>query len=311
MGTSTRRSDLGSVEKTAGALAQGRDMRPGRPRPGPSLWARYARHRGAVLALVAVTIVIAIALLTPVLVPRAAAIQPHPQNMLHTPDAAHPLGTDEVGRDILARLMYASRISLTVGVLAMLVSIGLGVSVGALAGYFRGWVDTVLMRLTDALLSIPVLFLLIALAVVLGPSVRTLILAIGALSWMELARIIRANILSLREREFVEAARAIGAVDLLIIARHILPNTFGPVVVAGTLNVGNAMLTEAAVSYLGLGVQPPTPSWGNMLFNAQSYLWNAPWVALYPGLMIVVTVLAINFVGDGLRDALDPRKVEG
>lgn|SRR5579871_24093 len=311
MGTSTRRSDLGSVAKAAGALAQGRERRPGHQRSGPSLWARYARHRGAVLALGVVTIVVAIALLTPVLVPQAAAIQPHPQNMLHTPDAAHPLGTDEVGRDILARLMYASRISLTVGVLAMLVSIGLGVSVGALAGYFGGWVDTVLMRFTDALLSIPVLFLLIALAVVLGPSVRTLIVAIGALSWMELARIIRANILSLREREFVEAARAIGAVDLLIIARHILPNTFGPIVVAGTLNVGNAMLTEAAVSYLGLGVQPPTPSWGNMLFNAQSYLWNAPWVALYPGLMIVVTVLAINFVGDGLRDALDPRRVEG
>lgn len=280
-------------------------------RSGPSLWRRYARHRGAVLALAVVIIVVTVALLTPLVVPQSAAIQPHPQDMLHTPGGAHPLGTDEVGRDILARLMYASRISLTVGVLAMLLSIGLGVSVGALAGYFGGWVDTSLMRLTDALLSIPILFLLIALAVVLGPSVRTLILAIGALSWMELARIIRANILSLREREFVDAARAIGASDVLIIARHILPNTFGPIVVAGTLNVGSAMLTEAAVSYLGLGVQPPTPSWGNMLFNAQSYLWNAPWVALYPGLMIVVTVLAINFVGDGLRDALDPRRVEG
>jgi len=277
----------------------------------PSLWGRYARHRGAVLALAVVIIVIAVALLTPLVVPQAAAIQPHPLDMLHTPDGAHPLGTDEVGRDILARLMYASRISLTVGVLAMLLSIVLGVTAGALAGYFGGWVDALLMRLTDALLSIPILFLLIALAVVLGPSVRTLVLAIGALSWMELARIIRANILSLREREFVDAARAIGASDVLIIARHILPNTFGPIVVAGTLNVGSAMLTEAAVSYLGLGVQPPTPSWGNMLFNAQSYLWNAPWVALYPGLMIVVTVLAINFVGDGLRDALDPRRVEG
>jgi peptide/nickel transport system permease protein len=286
------------------------ETRLGLRRSGPLLWVRYARHRGAVLALAVVTIVVAVALLTPLMVPQATAIQPYPQNMLHTPDSAHPLGTDEVGRDILARLMYASRISLTVGVLAMFLSIGLGVAVGALAGYFGGWVDTVLMRFTDALLSIPILFLLIALAVVLGPSVRTLILAIGALSWMELARIIRANILSLREREFVEAARAIGAADVLIIARHILPNTFGPIVVAGTLNVGNAMLTEAAVSYLGLGVQPPTPSWGNMLFNAQSYLWNAPWVALYPGFMIAVTVLAINFVGDGLRDALDPRRVE-
>jgi peptide/nickel transport system permease protein len=196
-------------------------------------------------------------------------------------------------------------------VLAMLLSIGLGASVGAFAGYFGGWVDALLMRVTDALLSIPILFILIALTVFLGPSVRTLILAIGALSWMDLARIIRANILSLREREFVDAARAIGASDRLIIARHSRPNTLGAIVVAGTLNVGNAMLAEAAVSYLGLGVQPPTPSWGNMLFNAQSYLWNAPWVALYPGFMIVITVLALNFVGDGLRDALDPRRVEG
>jgi peptide/nickel transport system permease protein len=151
------------------------------------------------------------------------------------------------------------------------------------------------------------LFFLIVLAVVLGPSVRTLIIVIGILSWMELARIVRANFLSLKEKDFVEAAQAIGVGDVRIIMRHILPNTLAPIIVAITLGIGNAMLTEAAVSYLGLGVQPPTPSWGNMLYNAQNYLWNAPWVALYPGFMILITVLCINSIGDGLRDALDPR----
>jgi peptide/nickel transport system permease protein len=227
--------------------------------------------------------------------------------MLQTPSAMHPLGTDEVGRDLLARLVYASRISLAVGVLAAIVSVTLGTGFGAIAGYYGGWADTVIMRTTDALLSIPVMFFVIVLTVLMGPNPRTLILVIGVLSWMELARIIRANFLSLKHKEFAECARAVGVGDLGIMFRHILPNTMAPIIVAGTLGVGQAMLAEAAVSYLGLGVQPPTPSWGNMLFNAQSYLWNAPWVALYPGAMILVTVLAINFVGDGLRDALDPR----
>ena len=187
-------------------------------------------------------------------------------------------------------------------------AIVVGTSVGSLAGYFGGWLDNGLMRATDAMLSIPTLFFLIVLSVTLGPSVRTMIVVIGFLSWMELARIIRANVLSLKRREFVEAARTMVR-PAPALSLHLLPNTLAPIVVAATLGVGYALLTEASVSYLGLGVQPPDPSWGNMLYNAQSYFFNAPWITLYPGIMILITVLCINFVGDGLRDALDPRRV--
>jgi peptide/nickel transport system permease protein len=277
----------------------------------PSIWRlawwRFCRHKAGLVALAVIALEILIALTAPVLIPRGLAIDPNPLNILQRPSATHWLGTDEVGRDIFARLIYASRISLSIGFLAVAVSIVVGTSVGALAGYFGCWLDNALMRVADAMLSIPALFFLIVLSVTLGPSVRTMIVVIGLLSWMELARIIRANVLSLRRREFVEAATTIGARGPRIIARHILPNTLAPIVVAATLGVGNALLTEASVSYLGLGVQPPDPSWGNMLYNAQSYFFNAPWITLYPGVMILVTVLCINFIGDGLRDALDPR----
>lgn len=227
--------------------------------------------------------------------------------MFMPPGAAHPLGTDEVGRDVLARLVVGARVSLTVGVLAMVVAITVGTTFGAAAGFYRGWVDAVLMRASEVLLSLPRLFLLIVLAAFFGPSVPTLVLVIGGLSWMESFRVIRASVLALREREFVQAARALGATDAFLIRRHILPNTMAAVVVGATLGVGNALLTEATVSYLGLGVQPPDPSWGNMLYAAQKYLLQAPHVAIPPGLLIFVTVLGTNFVGDGLRDALDPR----
>jgi peptide/nickel transport system permease protein len=272
-------------------------------------WQRFRRHRPALVGLSILFVEIAFAVLAPVFISEDLALRPEPTIMLQTPSPGHLLGTDEAGRDILARLVYAGRISLTIGFLAVTVAVTLGTTLGATAGYYGGTIDNLIMRVTDAMLSIPILFILIVLAVFFGPSMRTLILVIGILSWMDLARIIRANFLSLKEKEFVESARAIGVTDLAIMVRHILPNTLAPIVVAGTLGVGNAMLAEAAVSYLGLGVQPPTPSWGNMLFNAQSYLWNAPWVALFPGLMILITVLAVNFIGDGLRDALDPRMI--
>jgi len=282
-----------------------------RTQASPSIWQlawrRFLRHKAGVVALVVIVIEILVALFAPVLIPRGLAIDPAPLNILQGPSSAHWLGTDEVGRDIFARLIYASRISLSIGFMAVAVAIVVGTTVGALAGFFGGWLDNVLMRITDAILSIPALFFLIVLSVTLGPSVRTMIVVIGLLSWMELARIIRANVLSLKGREFIEAARTMGARGPRIIARHILPNTLAPIVVAATLGVGNALLTEASVSYLGLGVQPPEPSWGNMLYNAQSYFFNAPWITLYPGLMILITVLCINFIGDGLRDALDPR----
>src|SRR5215470_1714369 len=278
-------------------------------KPGPSrlAWRRLCRHRSAIFWLSVVGIEIGVALLAPYVIPADLALRPQPSIILQAPSRAHPLGTDEAGRDILARLIYAGRVSLAVGVLAAAVAVFVGTALGAAAGFYGGWVDTAIMRFTDALLSIPVLFFVIALTVLLGPNPYTLVIVIGVLGWMELARILRANVLSLREMEFTEGARAIGVRDPAIIVRHILPNTVAPIIVAGTLGVGHAMLAEAAISYLGLGVQPPNPSWGNMLYNAQSYLWQAPSVALYPGLMIALTVLSINFVGDGLRDALDAR----
>jgi peptide/nickel transport system permease protein len=270
-------------------------------------WQRFRHHRPALVALTVLLVEIAIAVIAPLGMSADLALRPQPTQILHAASAVHPLGTDEAGRDILARLIFAGRISLTIGFLSAAVSVTAGTALGAAAGYYGGWVDSVLMRFTDAVLCVPILFVLIALAVFFGPSVGTLIVVIGALSWMDLARIIRANFLSLREKEFVLSARVIGTRDLAIITRHILPNTFAPIIVASTLGVGNAMLAEAAVSYLGLGVQPPTPSWGNMLNNAQSYFFNAPAVGIYPGLMILVTVLCINFLGEGLRDAVDAR----
>jgi peptide/nickel transport system permease protein len=296
-----------AVAGPVGSARLGRDHDESAPSIWLLAWRRFCRHKAGLVALVVLILEVLVALAAPVLIPRALAIDPNPLNILQPPSRQHWLGTDEVGRDIFARLIYASRISLSIGFLAVAVAIVVGTSIGALAGYFGGWFDNALMRATDAILSIPALFFLIVLSVTLGPSVRTMIVVIGLLSWMELARIIRANVLSLKRREFVEAARTMGAPSARIIGRHILPNTLAPIVVAATLGVGYALLTEASISYLGLGVQPPEPSWGNMLYNAQSYFFNAPWITLYPGLMILVTVLCINFVGDGLRDALDPR----
>jgi peptide/nickel transport system permease protein len=270
-------------------------------------WQRFSRNRMALVGMIVLGIMFGVAAVGPLVIDRDAAYRPNPAQMNQTPSLAHPMGTDEVGRDIFARVVYASRISLSIGLLAAVISVGIGTLVGALSGYYGGWIDTSLMRFTDMLLAIPTIFLLIVLTVFFGPSVPAIIIVLGILSWMRLARIVRANFLSLREKEFVEAARSIGANDRLLIFRHILPNTIAPITVAATLTVGIAMLIEAAVSYLGLGVQPPTPSWGNMLYNAQSQIWVAPWISIFPGVMILVTVLNINFVGDGLRAALDPR----
>jgi peptide/nickel transport system permease protein len=303
----SERANAIAVATPVGSVRLGRADRERAPSVWLLAWRRFRRHKAGLVALVVLILEVLVALAAPVLIPRELAIDPSPLNILQSPSGEHWLGTDEVGRDIFARLIYASRISLSIGFLAVVVAIIVGTSVGALAGYFGGWFDNALMRVTDAILSIPALFFLIVLSVTLGPSVRTMIVVIGLLSWMELARIIRANVLSLKRREFVEAARTMGARSERIIRRHILPNTLAPIVVAATLGVGNALLTEASVSYLGLGVQPPQPSWGNMLYNAQSYFFNAPWITLYPGIMILITVLCINFVGDGLRDALDPR----
>lgn len=275
--------------------------------PARVAWRRFQRHRAAMSGAVIVISFVLIALLGPLAIPADNAFRPNIRAMNRPPSISNALGTDEVGRDILARLIYAGRVSLTVGFLSMAIAITVGATVGSLSGYYTGVVDSILMRFTDLMLSIPPIFLLIVLAVFFGPSLPTIIIVIGLLSWMRVARVIRATVLSLKEKEFIEGARCLGATDLAIITRHILPNTLAPIIVAATLGVGAAMLTETAISYLGLGVQPPTPSWGNMLLNAQDQMWTAPWVAIFPGLMILITVLNINFVGDGLRDAFDPR----
>lgn len=237
------------------------------------------------------------------------------------PSAGHPFGTDVIGRDVLARTVYGGQISMLIGISAALVEVFLGALVGALAAYYGGWVDSILMRITEAMLNIPSLFLLIIGAKFFGGklpsvnlfgreltgSVMVIVLIIGATSWMYLARIVRANILSLREQDYVSASRALGASDARIIFLHLIPNTVAPLVVSATLGVASAIISEAYVSFLGLGVQGATATWGNMLDGAYRYLETAPWLWFFPGTLILLTVLGINFVGDGLRDALDPR----
>ena len=232
----------------------------------------------------------------------------NPAQGLLGPDGLHPLGTDELGRDVLSRLLHGSRVTLLVGVAAMLAAISIGVVVGGVAGFNGGWVDALLMRFTDAMLAVPAFFFILVVVTVIGTSVATLILVIGTLSWMPVARVVYGETLRWKAADFVVAARSLGVAGPRLLARHILPQAIPSLVVSATLGVAFAILTESALSYLGLGVQPPTPSWGNMLQRAQQYVFTAPALALYPGLAITVVVLAFNFLGDGLRDALDPRR---
>jgi len=270
----------------------------------------------AVAGLAAVAVLGAASALAPWLSPYDPD-RPQLQVRLLPPSPVHPLGTDDLGRDLLTRILYGGRISLSIGVLAMALAVLVGAAVGAAAGYYGGTVDNVLMRLTDLMLSIPALFLLILLTLLLRSfplpflrgGVLAIVLAIALLSWMTVARLVRASFLSLREQTFVEAARALGSTHGRIIVRHILPNAASPIIVAATLRVASSIITESGLSFLGFGVQPPTPTWGNMLKNAQDQMVTAPWTAIFPGAFIFITVIAINYVGDGLRDALDPRHV--
>lgn len=222
------------------------------------------------------------------------------------PGALHPLGTDESGRDVLARLLVGARISLATGAAAMLLAVSFGTAVGAVAGLARPRLDAVLMRLTDAVLAIPTIFVVITVLTFLGPSVTTLVVAIGATSWMGLARLVRGELLALRHQDFVEAAVALGDPPIPRFLRHLLPHLWPTILVNATLGMGSALLTESALSFLGLGVQPPAASWGNMLSGAQSALFTAPWLAIFPGLMILAAVVTINVLGDALRDTLHP-----
>ncbi len=289
--------------------------------PAQVAWRRFRRHKMALVGIGLLAGIILFVTLGMLFYSEADANRTDLSIKLSPPSQAHPFGTDLTGRDILARTIYGGQISLIIGVLAVVVSLIVGILVGAVAGFYGGIIDAVLMRFTEAMLNIPQLFLLIVLAKVLGGKVPTftllgrsfsgsvvvIIAVIGLDSWMYLARIVRASFLSLKEQEFVTASRCIGTRDVFIIFSHILPNTAAPITVAATLGVASAILNEAYVSFLGLGVQPPTATWGNMLDQAYHHLESEPWMWFFPGMLILLTVLGINFVGDGLRDALDPR----
>jgi peptide/nickel transport system permease protein len=280
-------------------------------------WQRFRRDKLAMAGTAALMLLVALALSAPLLALHVIGYTPEqielsgtlkPPGYRGSEDTyVHWLGTDELGRDVLARAIYGGRVSLYVSFLTVLISLTLGTVVGALAGFYGGWVDNALMRLVDIMLSIPGLFLLILISVVFRPGVTGLAVVIASLSWMGTSRLVRGEFLALKARDFVDAAKVVGAKNSRIIFRHILPNATSPIIVSATLALGGVILTEAALSFLALGVQPPTPSWGNMLTNAQQYLYRAPHLIVIPGFFIFVTVLSGNLMGNGLRDALDPK----
>ena len=302
---------------TAAALSQS---------PSRRMWRRFLRHRLAVASLLTL-VVLGLASLAAPLAERMLGINANAADLLlrmQPPSAQHPLGTDELGRDLLCRLLYGGRVSLAVGLIAAIFSAIIGTPIGLVAGYFGGMVDRVLMRFNDAVIALPLLPLLIVLAAVdlakvgLPPSIAQsenvsiyrIIVIITLFGWNTVARLVRAETLALRQREFVRAAVALGTSSGSIMWRHILPNAVSPIIVATTLSIGHIILFESTLSFLGLGIQPPTASWGNMLTNAQEVIWSAPELAIWPGLLIFLTVMAFNFLGDGLQDALDPRALE-
>ena len=226
---------------------------------------------------------------------------------LKPPSFQHYVGTDQLGRDVFSRMLHGSRISLSVGFVAVAISIFIGILLGAVAGYYGGWVDSILMRFVDTMLCFPSFFLILTIVALMGPKILNIMIVIGITSWMGTARFVRAEFLSLRERDYVQAAQALGVKDYRIIFRHILPNALAPVFVSATLKVASAILIEAGLSFLGFGVQPPEPSWGNILTEGRTYIFDAWWLTVFPGLAILITVLSFNLMGEGLRDALDPR----
>lgn len=269
-------------------------------------WRRFRRNRFATAGAVVVLALFAVSLLAPLITPwEPDAIDAY--NVLLPPSAEHWFGTDELGRDVFTRVVYGARISLKVGFVSVGIAVVIGTLLGLVSGFYGGLVDAVIMRLVDIMLCFPTFFLILAVIAFLEPSIWYIMTIIGLTGWMGVARLVRAEVLSLRERDFVLAARALGASDARIIFRHILPNATAPVLVSATLGVAGAILTESALSFLGIGVQPPTPSWGNILTAGKDYIEFAWWLSLFPGFAILVTVLAYNLLGEGIRDALDPR----
>jgi peptide/nickel transport system permease protein len=272
----------------------------------PKVVRTLLQSRTALFGLVLSVLLVVVAVLAPRIAPYRP-VEIHPIDSLMAPSARYWLGSDDLGRDILSRIIFGARVSLMVGTIAIGIAAVAGVSLGLAAGFLGGRIDGLIMRVMDALLAFPAILLAIALMAVLGPSLENAMIAIGIISIPAFARITRANVLSLREKEFVEAARALGGGGFYLASVVILPNCLSPIIVQASLGVGNAILVEAALSFLGLGVQPPDPSWGSMLAFGRSLLGQAPWYATFSGLAIFVTVLALNFLGDGLREALDPR----
>jgi len=271
-------------------------------------WRRFRRHKLAIAGLIFIVIIALLGIFAPLVAPKDP-LKTSLIDSLAPPSAKYWLGTDPVGRDVWSRTIYAIRVSLSVGIVAVGISLAIALLLGTLSGYYGGAIDMVIMRLTDVIMTVPGLVIIMAVVSVLGPSIYNVMAVIGILGWTGMARLLRAQILSVRERDFIKAAKSIGVADWRIMLLHILPNAVAPVLVAATFGVAGAILTEAALSFLGFGVLPPTPSWGNMLNAARSLsrLQENPWFWVPPGVMILLTVLAINFIGDGLRDALDPR----
>lgn len=298
---------------------EARDVLP-RHKVHRSIWQvtvqQFLRHRMAVLAIFVLLAIVLSAVLAPMISPHDP-LKTAAADKLQPPSREHIMGTDDMGRDVFSRILYAGRVSLTVGFLATFVSLILGLILGGLAGYFGGALDNFLMRLTDLFLSFPTLFVLILLSALLRETnlnflrsgMLPVVFVIAILSWMGLARLVRASFLSLREQDFVLAARALGVKPRRIVVRHILPNSLSAIIVNSTLFVAYSIILESGLSYLGFGVQPPTPTWGNMLNRAQIYVYVAPWLGIFPGLMIFFTVISINYIGDGLRDAMDPHTI--
>ena len=275
--------------------------------PYGEFWRRFSANRFATAGLVVIVALFLLSLC-------AAFITPYDPDaidawhVLLSPSAAHWFGTDELGRDVFTRVVFGARVSLKVGFVAVGIAVLIGTVVGLFAGFYGGWVDSLLMRLVDIMLCFPTFFLILAVIAMLEPSIWYIMAIIGLTGWMGVARLVRAEVLSLKSRDFVSAARVLGASDCRIIFRHILPNALSPVLVSATLGVAGAILTESALSFLGIGVQPPTPSWGNILTSGKDYIEFAWWLSLFPGVAILVTVLSYNLVGEGIRDALDPRR---
>jgi len=269
-------------------------------------WRYFKRNRLAVGGLAVIALTFLIASFAFFLAPNDPG-KTDVSMKLQPPSLQHFLGTDQLGRDVFSRMLFGSRVSLSVGFVAVAISICIGILVGAISGYYGRWIDTVLMRFVDIMLCFPSFFLILTVVALLGPSLFKVMVVIGITSWMGTSRFVRAEFLSLRERDFAQAAKALGVKDRRIIFRHILPNALAPVFVTATLDVATAILVEAGLSFLGFGVQPPAPSWGNILTEGRTYIFDAWWLTVFPGLAILVTVLSFNLLGEGLRDALDPR----